>query len=134
MDTRTERPFVVIVLDTTVPEELTRFWTKALGYEQSPRSDEPYTVLVPPFPGPPELVLQRVPERKTVKNRMHLDLRVRDLDVETTRLEDLGATRLSAEIEELGFRWIVMADPEGNEFCVGTEPFERADPWPDVTR
>jgi predicted enzyme related to lactoylglutathione lyase len=134
MDGRTERPYLVIVLDTTVPEQLTSFWTKALGYERSPRSEEPYTVLVPPFAGPPELILQRVPERKAIKNRMHLDLRVRDLAAEKARLEDLGATQLSGEIEEQGFRWIVMADPEGNEFCLGTEPFERAVPRSEVMR
>jgi predicted enzyme related to lactoylglutathione lyase len=117
-------PFVVVVLDTTQPDVVAAFWTAALAYECSPRSEEPYVVLVPRDHGP-ELILQRVPEAKTTKNRMHLDLRVDDLRAEIRRLEGLGARRLSAEFHEQGFTWLVMADPEGNEFCVGTEPFER---------
>jgi predicted enzyme related to lactoylglutathione lyase len=60
-----------------------------------------------------------VPERKQGKNRMHLDLWVSDIEAEAQRLVGLGARRQSAQpLEELGSRWIVMADPEGNEFCL----------------
>jgi predicted enzyme related to lactoylglutathione lyase len=67
-------------------------------------------------------VLQRVPEPKTSKNRMHLDIRTDQLDPTVERLVTLGARRLQPGItEEAGFRWVVMADPEGNEFCVCIE-------------
>jgi predicted enzyme related to lactoylglutathione lyase len=113
---------IVVVLDSIDPDGLSRFWVDALDYERS-SSDEPYVVLVPRDRVHPELVLQRVPEPKSVKNRMHLDIRVSDLDEEVSRLRALGAARLSADtIEESGFRWVVMADPEGNEFCVCVEP------------
>jgi predicted enzyme related to lactoylglutathione lyase len=60
-----------------------------------------------------------VPEPKQAKNRMHLDLWVADIEAEAQRLVRLGARRQSVKpVEELGSRWIVMADPEGNEFCL----------------
>jgi predicted enzyme related to lactoylglutathione lyase len=82
----------------------------------------PNVVLKPQDGDAPELLLQRVPEPKVAKNRMHLDMRIVDLGAEAARLEGLGARRLGDEIEEDGFRWFVMADPEGNEFCVCQEP------------
>jgi predicted enzyme related to lactoylglutathione lyase len=114
---------VVVVLDCLQPERLAHFWANALGYRQAP-SGGPYLVLVPDAQQGPDLVLQRVPEPKTGKNRMHLDLRVPTLEPELVRLTALGATVLTpAPIDEHGFHWVVMADPEGNEFCVGTKPF-----------
>ena len=68
------------------------------------------------------LSLQQVTEPKTVKNRMHLDLLVDDLGSEVSRLEGLGATRLTTTArEEFGQTWFVLADPEGNEFCVARD-------------
>jgi uncharacterized glyoxalase superfamily protein PhnB len=68
------------------------------------------------------LTLQRVAEPKTVKNRMHLDLLVDDVDQTVRRLESLGATRLSTTArQEFGQTWYVLADPEGNEFCVAQD-------------
>ena len=114
---------IVVVLDCLQPERLAQFWAEALDYRRAPSSG-PYLVLVPDAQSGPELVLQRVPEPKAGKNRMHLDLRVPELQPELTRLTALGAEVLSPEpIDEDGFRWVVLADPEGNEFCVGTEPF-----------
>ena len=67
----------------------------------------------------PKLLLQRVTEPKAGKNRMHLDIETPAVDDEVTRLEDLGARRLKTEPRaEHGIRWAIMADPEGNEFCV----------------
>lgn len=66
----------------------------------------------------PRLCLQRVPEPKAGKNRMHLDLNVDDVDETMARLIALGATRRSDEILYYEHRWFVLADPEGNEFCV----------------
>jgi predicted enzyme related to lactoylglutathione lyase len=63
--------------------------------------------------------LQQVPEAKTGKNRMHLDIETLDIEAEAARLEGLGATRVQADqIHEHGTNWVLMADPEGNEFCV----------------
>ncbi|AWT44856.1 MULTISPECIES: VOC family protein [Streptomyces] len=65
------------------------------------------------------LLFQRVPEAKTVKNRLHLDLHpgADRRDAEAERLEGLGAT-VVRRVKEAGGEWVVMADPEGNEFCV----------------
>src|SRR6202012_943454 len=78
-------------------------------------------------PGPPaagiEVLLQRGPEVKQGKNRLHLDLRTADLEAETARVTGRGAPRLTAEpIIEHGWRWHVLADPDGNEFCVLQPP------------
>jgi len=68
---------------------------------------------------PPKLLLQRVPEERVGKNRMHLDIEVPDIESLASRLLELGASRVSQGIEaEHGSHWIVMTDPEGNEFCV----------------
>jgi predicted enzyme related to lactoylglutathione lyase len=65
-----------------------------------------------------------VPEAKSgTKNRLHLDLRTADLDAEVDRVVSLGATRLTTEpVTEDGWRWHVLADPDGNEFCVLAPP------------
>jgi len=66
-----------------------------------------------------ELTLQHVTEPKTVKNRMHLDILVDDLETDLRRLESLGATRVTpTACTEFGQTWFVLADPEGNEFCI----------------
>jgi predicted enzyme related to lactoylglutathione lyase len=67
----------------------------------------------------PHVLLQQVPEPKQAKNRVHIDLYAEDIEAEATRLVGLGAKRLSdGPMSEHGVCWIVMADPEGNEFCV----------------
>ncbi|MEV0840085.1 VOC family protein [Actinocatenispora sera] len=64
-----------------------------------------------------------MPEAKVGKNRMHLDLRVADLDAEVDRLVALGARRRTTDpIEEAGWSWHVLTDPEDNEFCVLRPP------------
>lgn len=65
----------------------------------------------------PTWMFAKVPEPKTAKNRMHLDLMTPDPEAEIARLVGLGASRV-ADMEEYGYKWTVMADPEGNEFCV----------------
>ena len=59
----------------------------------------------------------KVPEPKVAKNRMHVDLAAADREAEVARLVELGATRVS-DMDEWGYEWTVMRDPEGNEFCV----------------
>jgi hypothetical protein len=72
-----------------------------------------------PDPGRPRLLFQQVPEAKTVKNRMHLDVRVgpERREAEVGRLTGLGATELW-RASQGPHEWVTMADPEGNEFCV----------------
>jgi len=114
-----------MVLDCNDPERLARFWTRALDYRVS-GSAGPYVVLVSNADDKahPELVLQRVAEAKTAKNRMHIDIRGEKLDETVDRLVALGASQLENRVrEEDGCRWMVMADPEGNEFCVCVEEF-----------
>ena len=76
---------VVVVLDCLQPERLAQFWADA-GLPPGAVGRAPYPVLVPDAQPGPELVLQRVPEPKAGKNRMHLDLRVPELEPEPARL------------------------------------------------
>jgi predicted enzyme related to lactoylglutathione lyase len=70
-----------------------------------------------------EILLQRVPERKEAKSRVHLDIRTRKLEPEVQRIRQLGATLLTTEVmSEDGWKWHVLADPDGNEFCVLEPP------------
>jgi predicted enzyme related to lactoylglutathione lyase len=112
---------LIMCLDCSDPVALAPFWCEALNYRQTPLQ-EPYVTLLPRRRDRPVLLLQRVPEAKSGKNRMHLDLHVEDHEAERARLEALGARTLSGEVDEHGFRWYVMADPEGNEFCVIRPP------------
>jgi predicted enzyme related to lactoylglutathione lyase len=67
------------------------------------------------------LLLQRVPEPKHGKNRMHMDIITEDVEAEVKRLEALGARRLHDGVLSFGpTRWLTMADPENNEFCIST--------------
>jgi hypothetical protein len=67
--------------------------------------------------GEPTWLFARVPERKTAKNRLHVDLAAADRAAEVARLVELGAKRVT-DVDEWGYQWTVMQDPEGNEFCV----------------
>lgn len=110
---------LAIVLDCSDPEKLARFWAEALRYEAL-GGEGAYVMLVPSGGRPgPQLLLQRVAEPKTTKNRMHLDVHIADVEGEVERLVALGARRREDTARtEHGGHWIVMADPEGNEFCV----------------
>src|SRR5207237_8540046 len=105
-------------LDCADPEVVGSFWAGALGYAVLGGAGS-YTMLIPDGRPGPNLLLQRVPEGKAGKNRMHLDIHTPDVLGEATRLEALGATRLAADPRrEHDSMWMQMADPEGNEFCV----------------
>ena len=115
-------PRITLTLDCCDPEKLVAFWTDALGYE-SPGGFGEFWPLFPPRIEEPVIVLQRVEEARAGKNRMHLDIHVDDLATEVERLEALGAQRLSeSTVTGLGHEWLVLADPEGNEFCVVRRP------------
>jgi predicted enzyme related to lactoylglutathione lyase len=77
-----------------------------------------YLGLVPTTPGAPVVSFQRVPEAKTVKNRLHLDVVVEDVEAAVTRVVELGGSVERAAYQEYGFSWRLAADPEGNEFCL----------------
>ena len=113
--------FSGVVLDARDPATLADFWAQALGW--SGRGDGPRgeVVLQPregeTVYGPPSLVLQPVPEGKSVKNRVHLDFAAADQDAEVARLEALGARRVDVG-QGADVTFVVLADVEGNEFCV----------------
>jgi predicted enzyme related to lactoylglutathione lyase len=116
--TDTPAPAIGLVLDCADPQRLAQFWARALDYVNVGDAGS-YAVLLPNGRPGPKLLLQGVPEPKSVKNRMHLDIETSDVRGEASRLEALGARRVEAdERHEHGTTWIVMADPEGNEFCV----------------
>ena len=107
-----------LVLDCADPERLAEFWAPALGYVNLGTFGN-YVALLPDGRPGPKLLLQRVDEAKTVKNRMHLDFEVADIHAEAKRLLALGATQVSeGPCAEHGTTWLLMSDPEGNEFCV----------------
>ena len=139
---------IQVVIDCHDPGTLARFWAEALAYQEEPpppgfddwpaflRSIEVpeeewnrYAAVVDPDGAGPRVFFQQVPEGKVAKNRVHLDLSVsggREAAIEerrkgvaraAARLEGLGATILGPK-EEMGSYWVVMQDPEGNEFCL----------------
>ncbi len=111
-----------VTIDCADPAKLAGFWTAALDYEVGTDIQGVFVFLVPrgTVPGEAEYVaLQKVDEPKSSKNRVHIDLHTDDRLAEVERLVDLGATVLG-EQSVPGFAWTVLADPEGNEFCVGS--------------
>ena len=133
---------IQITFDAADPPALAEFWALALGYVLQPPppgfdsweafakandaadSLNDYGSVVDPEGVGPRLFFQKVPEPKTAKNRVHLDVHASGPDADPElreahiqRLVDAGATR-GAEYAEFGATWVVMADPEGNEFCV----------------
>lgn len=138
---------IQIVIDARDPALLAQFWAEALGYQEEPPppgfADWPeflrsidfpedqwdrYSAVVDPDGAGPRVFFQKVPEGKVVKNRVHLDLgfsprgavgeeRREAIGRGVARLEGLGATVVGPK-EEMGAYWVVMQDPEGNEFCV----------------
>jgi Glyoxalase-like domain len=109
-----------IDVDCQEPAVLGPFWKAALGWRSTYETDEEW-VLEPPAGSPqdgvaPDLLFLKVPESKSTKNRLHLDLRPADQNAEVDRLIGLGARRVDVGQGERS--WVVLADPEGNEFCV----------------
>jgi len=118
--------FTELAIDCADPGALARFWCSVLDYEVHDEDDGLVTIgsrpaaggTNQPGPVPPTLTFAHVPEGKTAKNRLHLDVSPadRDQENEVRRLLDLGARR--ADIGQGDVSWVVLADPEGNEFCV----------------
>src|SRR6478609_5608721 len=105
-----------LVVDARDPEALGRWWAQALGWVVVNDAPDEFEIR-PEADRLPGLVFLSVPEAKNVKNRLHPDFRPADQDAEVERLLSLGARR--ADVGQGGdATWVVLADPEGNEFCV----------------
>lgn len=118
-----------ITFDARDPHALAVFWGAMLEREIRP-GDMPQddSVLVTPAPGQPGLLFLRVQEGKTAKNRIHFDLwpTFTKRDEQVNRVIGLGAVVLDDRRRQDGTGWVVFADPEGNEFCIGRSAAERA--------
>src|SRR5215831_13724544 len=118
--------FTELAIDCADPNGLARFWCSVLDYEVQDEDDGIITIGSPMVPEgknhlgpvPPTLTFAHVPEGKTVKNRLHIDVNPTDREQgeEVRRLLDLGARH--ADVGQGDESWVVLADPEGNEFCV----------------
>jgi hypothetical protein len=110
-----------LLIDSDYPDKLADFWCRALGYEVTYRSEEGETEREVAIESPDRkgwrILLVEVHDERKVKNRLHLDLRPDDQEAEVARLEELGAKRVDIG-QGPEVTWVVMADPEGNEFCI----------------
>jgi len=134
-----------VTIDSTAPHELADWWAEALGWQVEAQDEEFIRRMVQtgaaaeqdtvrhrgalvwrsgaalrsPDPDRPRVLFQAVPEEKTVKNRVHLDVRVGAdrREAEVARLVGLGATELWRQSQG-PYEWVTLADPQGNEFCV----------------
>jgi Glyoxalase-like domain len=110
-----------LCIDAIDPAAQARWWSEALGWRIT--FEEPDEVALEPPAGSaedgvsPDLLFLRVPESKAVKNRLHLDLRPDDQAAEVARFEALGARRVDVG-QGTDVTWVVLEDPEGNEFCI----------------
>lgn len=112
-----------ITIDSEDPKKLAEFWAAALDWKIT--FEDEIEVCIELLDGSPEvgripdMLFLKNPDKKSVKNRLHFDLRPQNQEAEVARLETLGAKRI--EIGQSDYSettWVVMADPEGNEFCV----------------
>ena len=111
---------IELTLDCRDLEAMAAVWQQAVGLGVEGTIEDRYVAL---SGHGTTLTLQKVPEPKSGKNRMHMDLLFADVAQEVLRLESLGATRVTPDARhEFGQTWFVLADPEGNEFCVAQEP------------
>lgn len=109
-----------LVIDCVDLKRATTFWTSALGYEIGSASDK-WVSLVDPRKTGVEIGLQPDADPKTHVNRLHLDLITDDVPREVARLETLGARKADWSWYAQGAKYVVMLDPDGNEFCVCPE-------------
>ena len=114
-----------VLIDAHDPERLATFWAEVLDYKveydsktdpESEGSSEREIELAPKDGSGTHILFVEVHDEKTVKNRIHLDLRPDNQEAEVARAEALGARRI--DIGQGDQSWVVMADPEGNEFCI----------------
>jgi catechol 2,3-dioxygenase-like lactoylglutathione lyase family enzyme len=110
-----------ITLDCHDPAALAGFWSAALDRPVDEGASEYFASIDDKVADRPSWFFIAVPEGKSTKNRLHVDLTADDRPAEVERLVGLGARALS-DHDEWGAVWTVLADPEGNEFCVGQQP------------
>lgn len=119
-----------LVIDTTDPQRLAPFWCALLDVQVEAEIGDGQFVILPGTKEGLTIGFQQVPDVKSGKNRLHLDMVVDDLDAATAEIETLGGRWLepgrTRELE--GFRWRLMADPEGNEFDIDVLPAGEAHP------
>jgi hypothetical protein len=111
----------MVTVDCANPGALSGFWAAALETTVGQNYADAFIMLAPPPKGGPLLAFQLVPEPRSGKNRLHLDLSapVGGRQAEVERLVGLGATVLGERGDPAVFAWTTLADPEGNEFCIG---------------
>ena len=115
-----------VTFDSADPRSLARFWADATGYDVAEERDDFVRLRAPDKRGVRHILFFRVHEPKTTKNRVHVDLASRDPEAEIERLLSLGASLVDGDTAGgprwrtgNGTKWVVMRDPEGNEFCLG---------------
>lgn len=108
--------FTELVVDSSEPRQVAEFWAAVLDYKVTEEDDGDVYIEGPEGSGP-GILFAKVPEQKSVKNRLHIDVspRDREQDEEVERILELGAKKI--DIGQGEQTWVVMADPEGNEFC-----------------
>jgi predicted enzyme related to lactoylglutathione lyase len=108
-----------VVINCNDIETVVSFWKELLGKNETQRFPG-FVWLERMGDGGPALAFQQVPETKTGRNRLHIDLSTKDREALIARVESLGGSRIE-DHEIQGFHWTVMGDPEGNEFCIAGE-------------
>lgn len=107
-----------VVINTATPAPIVKFWSDLLQTEVL-SSGAGFTWLKAQ-PGSPRIAVQQVPDPSAGPRRVHMDFVAADVDAEVARAVQLGATKLQEHTVE-DFRWVVLGDPDGNEFCIAPE-------------
>ena len=107
-----------VTFDCADPRVLAAFWSEVTGYQAVAEENDFVALAAPDHRGVRGMLFWRVPEPRTAKSRMHVDLASKNPQEEIQRLVALGATKVEYR-EGNGASWTVMRDPEGNEFCIG---------------
>jgi hypothetical protein len=109
-----------VVVDARDPRALAHWWADALGWVVTLDDDDGEVEIRPAADVTPGMVFVPVPDERVVKNRLHLDFRPDDQAAEVRRMTARGARRI--DVGQADASWVVLADPEGNEFCILREP------------
>ena len=112
-----------ITIDSENPKQLAEFWASALDWKITYEDENEVSIELldgsPEVGRIPDILFIKNSDKRSVKNRLHFDLRPQDQEAEVARIETLGAKRIEiGQSSDEDTTWIVMADPEGNEFCV----------------
>ena len=117
-----------VTINTAEPRRLAQFWMKILDVEISQEIPGDYFIwLRPQRRGGVAIAFQKVEEPQATPGRVHVDTTVEDIQVARRQIEELGGS-LVAEHDMMGYRWSIMADPDGNRFCIVERPQKQAQP------